>query len=214
MWEAASKKDPQNEELLSQTFMAYVRQGLYKKQQQVAMQLYKVQPKNPYYFWAVMSIVLQATSDRSTTANIALILQLAERMIDKMKKDGKIGQEQETQLYLLVLELQHNFKKALEVIEGPLGAKLEENSPFVDLVPSKKLEYLRRLELWPRVNVLSKNMLHKSPDQWNVYLDYITSVFRLIDAKNLGEGGSEADPCSENGDEDDDGVDRSVEAAR
>ena len=64
MWEAASKKDPQNEELLSQTFMAYVRQGLYKKQQQVAMQLYKVQPKNPYYFWAVMSIVLQATADR------------------------------------------------------------------------------------------------------------------------------------------------------
>lgn len=64
MWEAASKKDPLNEELLSQTFMAYVRQGLYKKQQQVAMQLYKIQPKNPYYFWAVMSIVLQATSDR------------------------------------------------------------------------------------------------------------------------------------------------------
>ena len=64
MWEAASKREPQNEELLSQTFMAYVRQGLYKKQQQVAMQLYKVQPKNPYYFWAVMSIVLQATSDR------------------------------------------------------------------------------------------------------------------------------------------------------
>ena len=140
--------------------------------------------------------------NRSTTANITVILQLAERMIDKMDKDGKIGQEQETQLYLLVLELQHNFRKALDVIEGPLGAKLEENSPFVDLVPSKKLEYLRRLEMWPRVNVLSKNMLHKSPDQWNVYLDYITSVFRLIDAK---------EPTSEDGD---DGVDRSVDTAR
>ena len=139
--------------------------------------------------------------NRSTASNITVILQLAERMIDKMDKDGKIGQEQETQLYLLVLELQHNFRKALDVIEGPLGAKLEENSPFVDLVPSKKLEYLRRLELWPRVNVLAKNMLHKNPDQWNVYLDYITSVFRLIDAK-------------EEASEDDDGVDRSVEAAR
>ena len=73
MWEAASKKDPQNEELLSQTFMAYVRQGLYKKQQQVAMQLYKVQPKNPYYFWAVMSIVLQATADR-----LELVIKFAE----------------------------------------------------------------------------------------------------------------------------------------
>ena len=124
-------------------------------------------------------------------------------MIDKMNKDGKIGQEQETQLYLLVLELQHNFSKALDVIEGPLGAKLEENSPFVDLVPSKKLEYLRRLELWPRVNVLSKSMLQKSPDQWDVYLDYVTSIFRIIDAKEEVSVESE-----------DDGVDRSVDAAR
>ena len=140
---------------------------------------------------------------RSTAANIGVILKLAERMIDKMNKDGKIGQEQETQLYLLVLELQHNFSKALDVIEGPLGAKLEENSPFVDLVPSKKLEYLRRLELWPRVNVLAKSMLQKSPDQWNVYLDYVTSIFRIIDAKENTSGESE-----------DDGVDRSVDAAR
>jgi hypothetical protein len=29
---------------------------------QVAMALYKAKPKMPYYFWAVMSVVLQATT--------------------------------------------------------------------------------------------------------------------------------------------------------
>ena len=41
--------------------MAHVRVGDYKKQQLTAMQLYKLKPKNPYYFWAVMSIVMQVS---------------------------------------------------------------------------------------------------------------------------------------------------------
>ena len=39
--------------------MGYVRIGDYRKQQQTAMALFKVKPKNPYYFWAVMSILMQ-----------------------------------------------------------------------------------------------------------------------------------------------------------
>jgi len=39
--------------------MGYVRLGDYRKQQQTAMALFKAKPKNPYYFWAVMSIVMQ-----------------------------------------------------------------------------------------------------------------------------------------------------------
>ena len=59
LYENAVKREPSNEELLSHLFMAHVRIGDYKKQQQAAMQLYKVKPKNPYYFWAIMSIVMQ-----------------------------------------------------------------------------------------------------------------------------------------------------------
>ncbi len=148
--------------------MSYVRLSMYKKQQQAAMQLYKVKPKNPYYFWAVMSAVLQATSSSPTSssggessAQGAIMLQLAERMIDKMAKEKKVEQEQETQLYLMVLELQHKFREALGVLEGPLGRKLEETSSFVNLVPSRKLEYLKKLEMWRGVNALSKQMLLK-----------------------------------------------------
>ena len=61
-YQTASRKDPQNEEFLSHLFMSYVRIGNYRKQQQTAMALFKVKPKNPYYFWAVMSILMQVNS--------------------------------------------------------------------------------------------------------------------------------------------------------
>lgn len=59
VYEDALLKDPFNEELLSSLFMSYVRVCDYKKQQQTALALHKVKPNNPYYFWAVMSIVMQ-----------------------------------------------------------------------------------------------------------------------------------------------------------
>ena len=59
VYEAAVKKKPKNDELLSHLFMAYVRTEDYKKQQQTALALHKVVPSNPYYSWAVMSIVMQ-----------------------------------------------------------------------------------------------------------------------------------------------------------
>lgn len=59
VYEDALLQDPANEELLSSLFMSYVRVCDYKKQQQTALALHKIKPNNPYYFWAVMSIVMQ-----------------------------------------------------------------------------------------------------------------------------------------------------------
>ena len=61
VYENAVQKDPLNEELNTHLFMSYVRVGDYKKQQQVAWNLYKIKPKNPYYFWSVMSILMQVS---------------------------------------------------------------------------------------------------------------------------------------------------------
>jgi hypothetical protein len=60
LYENACKVKPDDEDLMSGLFMAYVRVGDYNKQQLVARSLHKLRPaKNPYYFWAVMSIVMQ-----------------------------------------------------------------------------------------------------------------------------------------------------------
>lgn len=80
VYEAASKADPNNEELLSHLFMSYVRLGDFKKQQHAALALYKLVPKNPYYYWAVMSIVMQANQAEDKQAK-NVILSLAERMV-------------------------------------------------------------------------------------------------------------------------------------
>lgn len=60
LYEAAAKHQPNSEDILSCLFMAHVRLGNYQQQQRTAMMLHKIRPnKNPYYFWAVMSIVMQ-----------------------------------------------------------------------------------------------------------------------------------------------------------
>lgn len=82
LYEAAAKADPTNEELLTHLFMSYVRLGDFKKQQHSALALYKLVPKNPYYFWAVMSIVMQAIQAEEKLAK-QVILPLAERMVQK-----------------------------------------------------------------------------------------------------------------------------------
>ena len=60
------------------------------------MTLYKVKSKNPYYFWAEMSIVLQATSgDVDEKIALKMLLPLAEKMIARMANEKKMEQEQE-----------------------------------------------------------------------------------------------------------------------
>lgn len=80
LYEAAAKADPTNEELLTHLFMSYVRLCDFKKQQQTAVALYKLKPRNPYYFWAVMSIVMQAMQADERLAK-GVVLPLAERMV-------------------------------------------------------------------------------------------------------------------------------------
>ena len=63
MYAKAHKVKPDSEDILTALFMAYVRLGAYKKQQQTAMALHRLKPaKNPYYFWAVMSVFMQVCS--------------------------------------------------------------------------------------------------------------------------------------------------------
>lgn len=65
--------------------MSYVRLGDFKKQHHTALALYKLVPKNPYYFWAVMSIVMQASQAEEKQAK-NVILPLAERMVGLFTK--------------------------------------------------------------------------------------------------------------------------------
>ncbi len=71
--------------------------------------MHKLKPKVPFYLWAVMSVVQQAFSSGDEKLAISVTLPLAERMMSVAAKDGKVNQEQEIKLYLLILELQVTF---------------------------------------------------------------------------------------------------------
>ncbi|XP_060069470.1 N-alpha-acetyltransferase 25, NatB auxiliary subunit-like [Ylistrum balloti] len=189
LYENAHKHRPDNEDILSSLFMAYVRLGDYKKQQQTAMTLHRLQPqKNPYYFWAVMSIVMQGHQDEKLAKG--MFLPLAERMTKKYIDEEKITAEAEVQIYLIILELLQKWEEALKVVEGPLGAKLTSEFNFRE---NKTADLYAKLERWPQVNREYKALLKENPDHWNNWQDYIRSCLRLVEASWTPDKDSEED---------------------
>ncbi|XP_054259065.1 N-alpha-acetyltransferase 25, NatB auxiliary subunit [Macrosteles quadrilineatus] len=186
IYSEASKKEPKNEELLTHLFMAYVRVCNYKKQQQTAMTLYKLKLKNHYYFWAVMSIVMQAHEAGPELAN-SVQLPLAEKMVMKFVKDDKIEAEQEVQLYLMILEMQNKLEDAIQVVEGPLGEMLHSSLT----VPTKRVELLMKMECWSRANVEIKKILIDDMDNWTLYLNYFQTVSHTVDLHASSNGVSD-----------------------
>lgn len=152
----AAKKQPGNDEILSQLFMAHVRVSDYKSQQVVALQLYKAKPKNPYYFWAVMSIVLQAlrgTESKDKVKSKSLLL-LAQRMVDKIISGGKIEAEQEVQLYLSILEYQEKYEDTLKFLESDVCTEHFPGAPI-----SIKIELLKKLKNWNQLKSIMEELL-------------------------------------------------------
>lgn len=93
--------------------MALVRTKQYKRQQQLAMSMYKNFGNSVHYYWAVMSAVMQA-HDMMDSGNGGLaakvMLPLAERMVSKAKTDGIFTGPEHLRLNLLILELQENWE--------------------------------------------------------------------------------------------------------
>ncbi|XP_038845669.1 N-alpha-acetyltransferase 25, NatB auxiliary subunit isoform X2 [Salvelinus namaycush] len=178
LYEAAVKKVPLSEEYHSHLFMAYARVGEYKKMQQAGMALYKTVPKNPYYFWSVMSLVMQAISAQDEKLAQTMFLPLAERMVEKMVKEEKIEAEAEVQLYFMILERLGKCVEALDMVRGPLGEKLTSELQSRE---NKCMMMYQRLQLWPECNALSYKLLLKNPDDWQFYLSYFDSLFHLMD---------------------------------
>ncbi|RVE40971.1 hypothetical protein evm_014380 [Chilo suppressalis] len=190
LYESAVKVEPLNEELHSHLFMSYVRVGDYRSQQRAAMALYKFAPKNPYYFWAVMSIVLQAKTSEDATKR-GILLSLAQRMVDNFITENKMEAEQEARLYIMILELQEKWEDILKFIESPLYSQLVPGSSAQACIP-----YLKKLGQWRRLNLLCKDLLWDNQDRWDYYLPYFDSVFQLM-KEGEGEGEGSADDTAE-----------------
>lgn len=196
LYESANQKDPGNEEILTNLFLSYVRIGDFKRQQSTAMSLFKVKSKNQYYFWNIISLLIQTADNLSdimpyfTSSSYYLkdysnkpppienekdfYLRLAEKMVEKHVSKKKIETDQEVLIYLIILEMQGKLKEALNVINGDLGSKLE-----LSTVINKRIDLFIKLELWAEANELLKVVLLEDIDAWNYILLYLDTVFQL-----------------------------------
>ncbi|XP_055382876.1 phagocyte signaling-impaired protein [Condylostylus longicornis] len=186
LYSHAAKQYPGNEEILAQLFISYVRLDDYKSQQYAALQLYKAAAKNPYYYWAVMSVVLQGVRGPESSNNEKrnLYLSLAQKMVEKMITENKIDGEQEVQLYLSILHYQKKYAEAFSFLEGPTCQKYFPGAPV-----SLKINLLKLLGKWAELNQLLKNLLLTDRDRWDYYQDYIASVFELHRISEVDENG-------------------------
>ncbi|CAL1537069.1 unnamed protein product [Lymnaea stagnalis] len=186
LYEAASKHQPNNEDILSCLFMAHVRLGNYQQQQRTAMSLHKLRPnKNPYYFWAVMSIVMQGHNDKKLGQTT--FLPLAEKMTKKYIQEDKIEAEAEILLYLIILELQGKWQEALEILEGPLGGQLGNE---LNLRETRLAHVCTQMAKWDKVFKIYKDLLNETPDDWTFWLKYQDAGFHMVE-EHISENKSE-----------------------
>lgn len=152
------EKDGDNEELLTQLFMSYARVNDFASQQRIAMQLFKLKQKNPYYCWAVMSCLLKAIHgpDKNEPAKRKLSLELAQRMMEKLLNDNKLDAEQEAQLYLIILDQQGKYAEQLMFLNNVTGEKIYPGAPI-----ELRIKLMRNLKQWAELNVLLKSLLRE-----------------------------------------------------
>ena len=164
----------QVEEVMSHLFMSYVREGDFKKQQITANNLYKINNKNPYFFWSVMSTYLQAINSPEQET---LLLSLAEKKIDKILSQGKIEAEAELNVYLMILERQKNFLKMLQVLDTYSGKILGNNLDFV----SRRKAFLLRDMTGQKLPAFQafKQLLENNPDQLEYWKEMIDLALQL-----------------------------------
>lgn len=190
----AVAKEPGNEELLSHLFMSYVRLSDYKKQQDVAMMLYKLAPKSPYFFWSVMSLYLQVSCSHSFTLSDHLLkaitevdekkknlfLALADKKIQKFVEEGRIETDAEVDMYLMVLEKQGKFEEILKVAEGPLAKFIPNHLEF--FTRRKAMIYIGLAD-YPKAFETFRSLLETHPDQ----IEFYEKMFEIATFTNTYE---------------------------
>ncbi|KAF6039923.1 psidin [Bugula neritina] len=154
LYENAVEQSTDNEEYLSHLFMAHVRLGNYKKQHQTAVKLHKLKPdNNPYYYWSIMSLILQAKEADPKLA-ASMLLPLAEKMA-------------------------RTNRTKLASLELNAGSNLMIDSIFKQ---QRVAELLISVDKVNEAIDLYKHLILERPDNWLFYTSYISTSLQLIDS--------------------------------
>lgn len=173
-----------DEELLTSLFYAYVKNGDFSKQQQLALKMYKQTGKTVFCFWNAASYVLMSKLDTVSAQQRGLYLQLSEKILEKAFEENKMDFNGEFLLYLNILEARNKFTEALRIIQNP---KLEEHwSKFgqVNFKFKKLVLYNTKMANWSNVQELCESFFLNSNltnlEDWQAYLDYFNAIGHIL----------------------------------
>ncbi|KAK0416461.1 hypothetical protein QR680_012499 [Steinernema hermaphroditum] len=175
IYEHLVQRFPKNEGYMTHLFMAYARLRDYKNQQKTSMALYKEFPKQPYYFWTITSVYMQALCD--PTLGPKMFWPLAEKMIKKMIDTQPITSEA-VDLYLSILEGMGKPAEALKAMESPLVRHYQRPKPFIF---RRMITLLLSCGDHRIVTERLMNMLSNEPDEWTHWESLFECTFNEYD---------------------------------
>ncbi|KAF1761642.1 hypothetical protein GCK72_009898 [Caenorhabditis remanei] len=177
LYEKIIQVDP-SENNLTQLFMAYSRERMYKEQQKIGLRLYKDLNVTTYYYWSVMSLILQAKENPELGKK--MLLPLAEKMCEtQIAKTGYTeGASAELELELLILEGQEKWKECAEFVDRGEAASLP-MAPY-NLV-EKVMAYLMKDEQYAKASELAVGVVENMPDNWNIWKIIISATLSQVE---------------------------------
>lgn len=181
LYEAASKRKPNDPEIMAHLFMAHVRVFNFKRQKEIAMQMNKSFPKKKrlYSFWIIMSWVMQSqTTQKSSTQDSTdkkVCLSVAEKMCEKMIDDERTNEEIE--LYLEILRKQNKYEEEYRFLTGPICLRITDHLSWFN----RRRAYLcLDLKMYSRAfKHYFPTLIQEYPDQIEYYQGLFKSAFLL-----------------------------------
>lgn len=188
LYEAASKRRPNDQEIMAHLFMAYVRVFNFKRQKEIALHMYRfciekpihAKKKRLYTFWAIMSLVMQSqktqviTGDNKAEDN-SVYLTLAERMCERMMDDERT--QEEIELYLMILRKQQKHEDEYRFLTGPICLRITDHLSWYN----RRRAYLcLDLKMYSRAfKHYFPTLIQEYPDQIEYYQGLFKSAFLL-----------------------------------
>ncbi|KAH6765715.1 Tetratricopeptide repeat superfamily protein [Perilla frutescens var. hirtella] len=167
-YEHACTRYPNNLELMMGLFNCYVREYSFVKQQQIAIKMYKTTGEERFLLWAVCSIQLQVCCGNGGEK----LFQLAEGLLKKHISSHGLHEPEALSVYIFLLEEQHKYSDALEILSGNLGSLM--------MIEVDKLRLQGRLlaragDYAAAADVFQK-VLALCPDDWECFIHYLGSL--------------------------------------
>ncbi|PAV79466.1 hypothetical protein WR25_26845 isoform B [Diploscapter pachys] len=179
LYERAVAQAP-TETNLTNLFTAYVRNRDYKKQQAIAMRLFKETSNSPFFYWTIMSIVMQAHQDPALAQK--MFLPLAQKMMTAHLVKTPYKYLQEIDLHLMVLEGLKQYKDCAALLQSD---ELQQFEHSRSQIIQKLLNLHIQSKNYDEVERITWTELEDNPDDWYLWKCLVEVGFeKIVESEN------------------------------